>query len=115
MAYSDKDRELLAQLAEDPSKVPVMCEEHFYIGDIKAMPTKGCANCWKAYYFTQLANTPPSQHKQFMEELEMVVRKLVETVERRKGEKNPLGFELYEHPEIEIEKDAWPDKEEMDS
>lgn len=102
MAYSEKDRAALAELAKDPRKVHVMCETHFYVGDYKIAPAKGCADCWNAYYFAGLANTPPDQQKQFVDELEAVVRGLVELAERKKmGE-----LDIFQTPEIKIERDV---------
>jgi hypothetical protein len=105
MAYSDKDRQQLAELAKDPTKVPVVCDEHMYFGDITNRPTQGCPFCWKAYYFKQLADTPPAEHKRFMEELEAVVRQLVELEQKGILQK----IQLYDHPDVKIEKNALPD------
>lgn len=79
-----------------------MCDLHFYAGDYKTPPTRGCADCWRAYFFTGLANTPPERQKQWLEEAEEVVHKLVEAVEKKRNK--DLGFTLYEHPVVEIQK-----------
>jgi uncharacterized Fe-S cluster-containing radical SAM superfamily protein len=95
--YSDKDRADLRKLASDPRKVQVMCDLHMYCGDLHTQPTKGCADCWKAYYFTSLANTPPDQQKQFVEELEAVVRQLVELADKKK-----FDVAIDAHPTVEF-------------
>jgi hypothetical protein len=98
VAYTDKEREQLAQLASDPRQVHVMCERHFYMGEFKKQPTKGCPDCWRAYFFKQLAETPPDRHKQFLDELEAVVKTLCYAEDR-----GISPVDIYKHPEVLVE------------
>lgn len=101
--YSDAEIEqIVSEFGSESQTIYVYCDLHRYFGPDKhgvGRPTKGCSKCWLAYYFVMYANTPPCDRKRFLEELEPVVYKLNEAVEKGKG----LDIDIWEKPEIKIE------------
>jgi hypothetical protein len=105
---TDKDKDLLKDEHFDPRKILVGCSQHFYYGPSKIKevhPAQGCKQCWMTYFLHDLSNVPPSERAQRFDEIEEVVRNLNQMVETGKWD-----FKPFKRPEIEIEKDAWPDK-----
>lgn len=104
---------VLSEISSD--KVHLICGRHNYTAArrrgnaILAVPpeTRGCADCWKVYYITDLALTDPSKRQERLDELEEVVHHAIEF--EQKGEFGK-DFELYETTDprfkIKIEKDA---------
>jgi len=89
----------------DPTKVTLYCGLHNYFGPAKngveTKPAQGCPRCWTVLYFHDIANAPPDQRAERMDELEAVVHKMCEMAAKGKWD-----YEPYRHAKIEIEKDA---------
>lgn len=100
MPYTDKDKAQLVEELFDPNKVSVYCGLHNYFGpgkEGKFAPHMDCPKCWLVYYIYDIANTPASQRRERMEELEQVVHHMVETAQKGQLDFNPL-----EHPQVVI-------------
>ena len=98
---NDKQRQALINEALDTRKMLLFCEVHGYIGGPSRSPYPGCKSCWMAYFVGIMAKTPPHKREQKLQELETIVHKLAEDVERGKAD-----FTLFEHPHINIERDV---------
>lgn len=96
-------------------KVTLTCGKHNYVAARRranatlAVPpeTRGCADCWKVYYITDLALTEPGKRQERLDELEQVIHHAIEYEQKGKfGD----DFELFEPQdsrfEVKIEKDA---------
>jgi hypothetical protein len=106
-------KDVLGEIASD--KVLLICGHHNYTatrkranGTVCVPPeTRGCAMCWKVYYVSDLALTPPSKRQERLDELEEVIRHAVEF--ERTGQFGK-DFDLYEPGDprfgVEVEKDA---------
>lgn len=111
----DKDR-ILEELASE--SVILQCGKHRYVaarkrnGHTVAIPpnTRGCADCWRVYFFTDIALTLPSKRQERIDELEAVIHHAVEYERTGKFGK---GFELYSPKDsrfaVELHKDAADD------
>ena len=101
MALSDRQKKEMVDEALDTNKVRFFCPDHFYSGPVKGkpeiVPGKGCANCWKIFYFYEMSTTPPDERRHKLEEIEEVLHKMVEMVEA-----GTWDFEPYEHAQVEI-------------
>lgn len=102
---------ILSEINSD--EVTLTCGKHNYVAARKranatlAIPpnTRGCADCWKVYYITDLALTPPGKRQERLDELEEVIHHAVEF--ERTG-KFGADFELYDTKDprfaVEIER-----------
>lgn len=110
-------KDVLGEIASD--KVQLICGYHNYIATRKRVngtvcvppETRGCAQCWKVYYVSDLALTPPSKRLERLDELEEVIRHAVEFERTGKFGKD---FDLYTPGDprfgVEVEKDAADDE-----
>jgi hypothetical protein len=103
MLTDKQKKETLDELFDDQkvNRVRFFCSKHGYSGPVKERPeiTPGlaCANCWKVFYFHEIATTPPDERGQKLEEIEEVMRNMVSMVE-----KGTWDFEPYDHAQVEI-------------
>jgi hypothetical protein len=98
---TDADKRALLAEVMDPTKVQLYCAQHFYFGPstkAEVKPAKGCQRCWFVFYFHDIASTPPDKRAARMAELDEVLHKVVEEVEKGKWD-----FEPYRHAEISME------------
>jgi hypothetical protein len=115
---SKNQRDILGELASEA--VTLVCGKHAYTAARKrangtvAIPpgTRGCADCWRVFYFTDLALTPPNKRQERLDELEEVIRHAVEFERSGKFGKD---FELYNPGEdarfgVQVDKDAADDE-----
>lgn len=106
MNYSEHDIQAVLE-EKDSERLQLSCPKHRYLGGKLPPETKGCKDCWMAYYVWDLATTPPSLRQERLDELESVVRHAVEYEQKGRFGKD---FTLYEPTdprfEIKIEKDA---------
>lgn len=95
----EPNRDVMGEIASD--KVALICGKHNYVASKKrangtvAIPpnTKGCSQCWKVYYITDLAMTPPGKRQERLDELEEVIHRAIEYEQKGKfGD----DFELYD-------------------
>jgi hypothetical protein len=101
MALTDaQKRDTLKELF-DATRITVKCGKHLYFGPVKerpeVTPMLGCADCWRVFYISEMATTPPDERRQKLEELEEVMHNMVAMVER-----GTWDFEPYEHAQIEF-------------
>jgi hypothetical protein len=86
----------------DPQRVQVYCATHNYFGPSKngneVKPGYNCPKCWFVLYFLDIASAPPDQRAAKLDELEEVLNKTVELVEKGKWD-----FEPYRHSKIQME------------
>lgn len=85
----------------DPTKVNVYCGLHNYFGPSatnEVKPKQGCSRCWFVLYFHDLATTSPERRASRLAELDEVLHKIVELVEKGKWD-----YEPYRHAKIEME------------
>jgi hypothetical protein len=93
------DKERIFQELESEA-VLLTCEKHRYVaarrnsGRTVVIPpeSRGCANCWKVFFITDLALTPPSKRAERLDELEEVIHHAIDY--ERKGTFGK-DFELY--------------------
>ena len=104
-SLSKPEREKYLSELLDPNKTYVYCGIHGYFGSNKPPETRGCSKCWFAYYFYDMATTPPDRRYERMKELEMVVHHLAESEDKGVWDFKPLL-----KPEWTIERDV-PDEE----
>jgi hypothetical protein len=114
--HSAVPKDVLGEIASD--KVQLVCGHHNYIATRKRVngtvcvppETRGCAQCWEVYYFSDLALTPPAKRQERLDELEEVIRHAVEFERTGKFGKD---FDLYAPGDprfgVEVEKDAADD------
>lgn len=85
----------------DPQKVTVYCATHMYFGPskngVEAKPQQGCSKCWFVLYFHDIATTPPEKRQARLDELDEVLHKVVEEVE-----KGAWDFVPNRHAQIEM-------------
>lgn len=111
-------RDILGEVESE--KVVLICGKHQYVASKKkangivVVPpnTRGCPECWKVYYVTDLAMTPPNKRQERLDELEEVIRRAVEY--ERTG-KFGDDFELFDPKEdsrfqVQYDKDAADDE-----
>jgi hypothetical protein len=109
-------RDILGEIASE--KVMLVCGKHNYTatrkrvnGTVCVPPnTRGCKECWKVYYFSDLALTPPNKRQERLDELEEVIHHAVEYETKGQFGKD---FDLFEPGDsrfgVEVEKDAADD------
>lgn len=110
-------RDVLGEIASE--KIVLICGKHNYVAARKrangvvAVPpeTHGCPECWNCYYTTDLALTPPGKRQERLDELEQVVRHLVEYEQKGKFSDD---LELFEPTDprfqVKYEQDAADDE-----
>ena len=95
-----QQRELVAE-AFDPKRVTLYCAPHSYFGPIKGrpeiIPAEGCVDCLKIYFIHELSQCPPDKREEKLSEIEEVMHKVVELVERGQWD-----FKPYDHAKIEF-------------
>jgi len=72
----DTLQEVLGKVAS--GETPLYCAKHFYTPSRVSNPTKGCSDCWRVFYWTLYAKTPPDDREDFVEGMDMVVHKMLE-------------------------------------
>ena len=98
MALTDQQKKEMLSEIFDSQKVQVKCGKHLYFAGSKdAKPALGCSDCWRVYFINELATTPPNERAQKLDELDEVIRKMVQMVEAGQWDLN-----LYKHPKIEF-------------
>lgn len=117
LQLSEADKIQLADENLDPRKLYPSCPLHRYYGPITRAnmatarvvpswqspdPAIGCASCMKVYFLYDLAGVPPSKRVERLEEMEEVMHKVVEAIE-----KGQWDYKVFKHPEINVEKDAY--------
>lgn len=107
---------ILDEIGSD--QVHLICGRHQYTAARKrangtvAIPpnTRGCKDCWKVYYITDMALTEPSKRQERLDELEQVIHHAIEFEQKGQFGKD---FELFdpkdERFKVEFEKDGEPD------
>jgi hypothetical protein len=98
---TDADKRALLTEVMDPQKVQLYCALHNYFGPsttVEMKPKQGCSRCWFVFFFHDIASTPPDRRAARLAELDEVLHKVVEEVERGK-----FDFEPYRHAKIEME------------
>lgn len=110
---------ILDELASD--KITLICSKHNYVptkkravGSVAIPPnTRGCKDCWFAYYVADMALTPPSKRQERLDELESVIKHAIEYEQKGQFGKDLELFEpTDERFRVEFEKDGAPDKKE---
>lgn len=101
MTLTEQDKRDVLKEVFDANRVTLWCKEHNYLGPIKDRPEVtphfGCPNCWKIFYIHELATTPPDKRAEKLAEIEEVMHKVVELVERGEWDVN-----IFPHAKIEI-------------
>ena len=95
------------RLAEvlDPKKVIITCEIHHYVPGRDVRRHLGCKQCIMADYVKMFAETPPELREERLDQFEGLIHTLCELDDEGK-----FDLKLDRHPQLVIEKDAWPDK-----
>ena len=101
---SDQDKIDTLEELFDSQKVNIRCGTHNYFGPIKGrpeiIPVERCADCWKVWFISELATTPPSERRQKLDEIEEVLHNMIQMVEN-----GTWDLKLYPHAQIEIGKE----------
>jgi len=101
MALTPQEQRQMVAEAFDPTRVTLYCAPHSYFGPIKnrpeIIPAEGCVDCLKIFWIHELSACPPDKREQKLSEIEEVMHKVVELVE-----KGQWDLALYPHPKIEI-------------
>jgi hypothetical protein len=101
MALSEQQKVDYINEIFDSNKVNLKCGRHLYFGPVagkpEITPVMGCVDCWKVFFVHEMATTPANERRQKMDELEEVLHKVVEMVE-----KGAFDLELYPHAKVEI-------------
>jgi hypothetical protein len=100
-------------LSENASeRTQLVCGKHGYMplkkranGTVAIPPnTRGCKECWLAYYAADLALTPPGKRQERLDELEEVIHHAIEYEQRGR-----FDFEADPNPTIKYHRDAADD------
>jgi hypothetical protein len=102
--WSEVEKSLLAGELLDPTKVHLICGEHKYIASKTPPFPNGCINCWKAYWWFQVATSPPHLREQL---LDLAYKAVYDSVKAH--ERGEFDFTPFTHPEVTIERDALDD------
>lgn len=102
--WSEVEKALLAGELLDPTKVHLICGLHQYLGSATPPFPNGCVDCWKAYWWYQVATTPPHLRDEL---LELAYKGVYDSVKAH--ERGEFDFRPFASPEITIEKDAMDD------
>lgn len=88
-------------------KTQLVCSKHNYLGGKLPPKTRGCNQCWMAYYVWDLATTPPSKRQERLDELESIINHAIEYDKKGQFGKD---LELYEPGDarfrVDYEKDG---------
>ena len=104
-------------------KVLLTCGRHNYVAAKRrgnatvAIPPvpNGCAQCWKVFYITDLALTPPGKRQERVDELESVIHHAIEFEQKgRFGSDMELYDPQDERFKVKIERDI-EDSDEFDA
>lgn len=93
---ADKFKAILDSISE--GRTYLVCEKHRYSPGPNNMPTSGCADCWRALYWTIYAQLGPERGAEWLDGVEAAVNHASEQIE-----KGTWDFEVTEHPQISIE------------
>jgi hypothetical protein len=106
--YTQEEQKLLLHEVLDKNRVHLVCSQYpngkpheLYMGSATPPPPRGCANCWKAYWWYMIASTPPHLREARLAAAEKAVRDAVQWAEA-----GNFDFVPFDRPEITIEKDA---------
>lgn len=101
MALTEQQKNQYLAEIFDEKRVNLWCSKHNYLGPVKGRPevkpASRCADCWKIWFIHELATTPADQRAKKLDEIEEVLRDMVQMVEA-----GTWDFEPYEHAKIEI-------------
>lgn len=97
--FSEAEASKILAESFDRTKVLLHCEPHRYVGSSTPPASKGCKNCWEAWYWYMLATTPPHLRQERLEQLEAAVHYAVEAVEA-----GTWDLQLYDRPQIKTER-----------
>jgi hypothetical protein len=101
MALTSKQKEDVLREIFSSEKIQLRCGKHRYFGPIKGHPEvtpfMGCPDCWKVFFVSELASTPPDERAQKLDEIEEVLHKMVEMIEA-----GTWDLELYPHAQVEF-------------
>lgn len=101
---SEQDKAGMLSEVFDSKKITLRCGKHNYFGPVKDRPeftpTLGCKECWQVFYVHELTECPPDKRREKLEEIEEVMHKVVEMVE-----KGTWDFVPYEHAQVQIGKE----------
>jgi hypothetical protein len=98
--------EIDAIVAEKPfskERIYLACEKHGYVASSTPPQSKGCRDCWMAYWTNVIVTSPPHLRLERLASAEKAVRAVVDSVESGTFDFIPL-----EHPEVSIERDVNP-------
>lgn len=97
---NEQDKAIRLEEITDPNRVAVYCSKHQYFGPSKinpdSKPKLGCSRCWFVFYLNDMIAVPPSERAKRLDELDEVLHKLAEQVEKGHGDQ----FNVFRHPEI---------------
>lgn len=97
--YTQTQADALLTEVMDKNRVILSCEKHSYLAsDIPPKPI-GCKDCWQAYWWHQIASTPPHLRRARLEAALSMMKEAV-----RLAEKGEFDFVVNERPEILTEK-----------
>ena len=96
--YSEAERAKLLEDYFDPEKLVLICSQHGYVGGSNKMPKAGCVECSTVFWRHWAAKQPPHKRTEALEQMQELVRKLVENKHELKD------ITLDPHPTISIEK-----------
>lgn len=96
MKYTTSQQAKILDEALSP-KVTLQCDRHPY----QLAPYGQCPNCNMARLVQEFADIPPHLRQERLDQLEQAMYHMAEKIEQGKWD-----VSIYEHPEIEIEKDA---------
>jgi hypothetical protein len=98
---SDQDKIDTLKELFNSERINIKCGKHLYFGPIKGRPEVtpmlGCADCWKVFYISEMASTPPGERRQKLEEIEDVLHRMTEMID-----KGTWDFKPYDHAQVEI-------------
>lgn len=100
-AYSQTEKEAILREAMDPIKIQLVCGKHQYTAKELPPTSKGCKECWQAWWMHKIATTPPHLREQRLQEAESMLRNAVQMLEA-----GQFDFEPYDHAQVQIDKDV---------
>jgi hypothetical protein len=90
---------------KDSERVDLRCGRHNYLASKVPPETRGCHDCWMAYYVWDIATTPPHLRQERLDELESIIHHCVEY--EQKGQfKDELYLPSDARFQVEVDKDA---------
>lgn len=97
----EKFQQALQDVAD--GRTYITCETHMYTPSPRTMPTSGCADCWRAFYWTIFAMLGPEKGREWLDGLEAAIYHSVEAIE-----KGTWDFSVDDRPTITITKEDEP-------